>query len=294
MDGARMDLVTVGVHVELNTPQARVDGLDSSSWPATSLHLLSGDQTTYDVEAFRKRLALAFAADLRRFFVHGFADFKERINSVEALIGKDISLRVSEGTGPKTVIDGTYVGVNDSGHLQIRRKDGKDNNMDEYATIRSIKNDLMAIRGVAHPYLVSLRETDKYDFQSLLVDTFPSLKGMSEASMGGSWDGAWALPEVYSEIVSAIQGQWYDNVGTVYTIQGTHVHVSTFIGEVSTGCGPANAAVTLVEDDNGALWWMGRWSLNPEQAKLGARKGELRWAPSDLRMYKPMVWRWRA
>jgi len=120
--GLRLDKIMVGVGVNVNTPQAELDEIERPVWPATSLHAVTGDETIYDVEAFRNKLTFNFAAALRNFFVEGFGGFRERVNSLDVQVGKKVFFRVSS----ECVIEGTFMGVNDSGHILLRRDSGKD------------------------------------------------------------------------------------------------------------------------------------------------------------------------
>jgi len=115
--GPRLDAIIVGIGVNMNTPQVVLDTIERPVWPATSLRALAGDrdETTFDVEAFRSRLALKFAANLRRFFVDGFAAFRERVNASEVHIGRTVLFRVSQAE----TFEGTYLGVDENGHILL-------------------------------------------------------------------------------------------------------------------------------------------------------------------------------
>jgi len=159
-----------------------------------------------------------------------------------------------------------------------------DNDLSPEQTVAEIRDDMRS-RGVARPYLVSLRDIDAYDFLNLRNDVLPCLQ---QDKWGSGWDDAWALPQAYSQSLSSIQGSWTDK-DTSYLVHGLHVHLQTrrFDGEA------ANGAVVLTEDSAGKIWWLGRLSIDADAVKRARESGgELRWAPADISISQPMVWYW--
>lgn len=162
----------------------------------------------------------------------------------------------------------------------------QDNRLAQDATVKVIREDLIE-RGIARPYLVSARDLDQYDFQTLLKDAFPGIRRQLDSNavafVPGGWNDAWSLPVVYSPTVSGLQGRWRGHDGTRYTVQGLQVHVSTYCG-----C----AEVLLAEDAEGRVWWMSGWWINLEGVIQAQKTNELRWSPYNLH-HRPMIW-WSA
>lgn len=118
--GARLDVVILGVGININTPQEELDALERVVWPATSLKAVSDSASDFDVAALRHRFARNFAAELPAFFHRGFAAFRERVNGLEVLLGTRVLFRVHE----TNVVDGTFEGVDDTGCILITDKSG--------------------------------------------------------------------------------------------------------------------------------------------------------------------------
>ncbi|CAK0901009.1 unnamed protein product [Prorocentrum cordatum] len=121
--GARLDVAIIGVGINVNTPQEELDALERAVWPATSLKAVAGGVADFDVAALRQRFARNFATELPAFFRGGFAAFRERVNSLEALMGTSVRFRVHE----TNVVDGTFEGVDDTGCILIRDSSGTTN-----------------------------------------------------------------------------------------------------------------------------------------------------------------------
>jgi len=117
----RMEGIIAGIGVNINTPQVELDKIERPIWPATSLRAALSVEGEFDVAALRGKLALSFAGNLRKLFVEGFSTFRERINSLDIHTGKLVRLKVAEQT-----VKGTYLGVNESGHIMIKPADGSD------------------------------------------------------------------------------------------------------------------------------------------------------------------------
>uniref|UniRef100_A0A7S1WQN7 IRG-type G domain-containing protein n=1 Tax=Alexandrium catenella TaxID=2925 RepID=A0A7S1WQN7_ALECA len=161
-----------------------------------------------------------------------------------------------------------------------------DNGADEETSIREIRNDLRENHGVDKVFLVSLRHTGAHDFPRLLSAVFPRLGALRDGSSEvQGWDSAWTIPEVYSDIVSAIQGRWKDKQGTLYILQGLQVHVTDVAGGTSE-----SATATLSEAD-GHVYWLDRWSVGAEGVARSRRKGELHWTACEDKL-RDMVWKW--
>lgn len=110
LTGSRPDWIIVSVDVSLNVPECEHEQSKDS------LQAIAGDACLYDIEAFRKRLATTFAVALGKLFVNGFTTFVGRVNSVEAHVGDIISFSISG----KGAYEGTYLGINESGHALIK------------------------------------------------------------------------------------------------------------------------------------------------------------------------------
>lgn len=154
-----------------------------------------------------------------------------------------------------------------------------DNEASADMTVMQISDNLKRHTGVK-PYIVSLRHPDQYDFPDLLKDLLTSPEEDASA-----WEDSWVMPEVHSLAISAIQGCWKDRMGGVYFVHGLQVHVST-AGKNLHG------ATTLREDDEGNVWWVGRYSINEASISQAHKNGELRWFPADVKVNRPMIWWW--
>mmetsp|Transcript_99990 Transcript_99990/g.173489 ORF Transcript_99990/g.173489 Transcript_99990/m.173489 type:complete len:450 (+) Transcript_99990:49-1398(+) len=167
-----------------------------------------------------------------------------------------------------------------------------DNKMDEEATIRQIRDDMLEVHGAEHLYIVSSRDPEKYDMQSLLWDAFPGLRRQLNSNApiftpgqdSPAWGDAWALPEAHSPVLSAIQGHWQDmKADLMYIVEGDEVHI--------TDNKHQSAVVPLVEDGR-LVWFCDKWYIDMTAVVKARQTAELRWAPSDLKN-KPRVWCWK-
>jgi len=155
----------------------------------------------------------------------------------------------------------------------------QDNNRTEKQSLNEIRHDLMHNRNVRNPYLVSLRNTNVYDFPKLLTDIFPVLeaKDLEEES--------WALPVQYSFSVSGLQGRWSDHLGTVFLVQGLDVHITNFVG--------GSATSRFVEDDAGRVWYRSTWFTEEAGVKKAHRDGVIVWRPDALKGAAQPLVRWK-
>jgi len=162
----------------------------------------------------------------------------------------------------------------------------QDNGASPEKTVAEIVSDLRS-NGVVRPYVVSLRDTSSYDYPTLLTDLLPCLRpDRMGSSLGEGWDDAWAMPPVFSQVTSGIQGRWCDAQGTIYCVHGLQVHVQK--------TSESNGAVTLNEGVGGKVWWLGRLWIDADAVCLARNRGELRWASKwSASKLKPMVWYWR-
>ena len=172
-----------------------------------------------------------------------------------------------------------YVMVRTKADIDIWNN-GEDNGASEDDTLRDIRADLRR-NGAQNFYVVSLRDTRAHDFEKLKAHVFPFLQ---PNDLGSGWDEAWSLPHVPSATLSSIQGRWSDLQGGVYLVNGAEVHVTRPDGQA--------AAATLDEDAAGKVWWCGGWWIDMQSARKARATRELRWAPVDLTLGKPWVWRW--
>lgn len=166
----------------------------------------------------------------------------------------------------------------------------QDNGMDEHATLQQIRADMRQSHDVERAYLVSLRDLQAYDYQALVGDLFPAQKGKMDPFAPSfelnapAWNDTWAMPVAHSAVLTGLQGRWQDNYGVMYHIQGLEAHVT--LREGRTG------VVLLQEGTDGSVWWTGRWCVDAASIATALVKRELRWAPTDIRQDKPLVWWW--
>jgi small GTP-binding protein len=180
----------------------------------------------------------------------------------------------------------------------------EDNKLSGEKTVQSIRDDMLKVHGVEHPYLVSARSFDKYDMPALSRDAFPGLRKVLDANApvfepGSGWgdSSGWAVLDQHTETISGIQGHWEDysgghmHGGYTYIVDGSDVHVTAPDGL---------AAVVKLETDakvEDCVWWSGsgpeRWYIDRE-AERNARSHpfQLRWSLSAVRG-TPRVWVWR-
>mmetsp|Transcript_50086 Transcript_50086/g.126243 ORF Transcript_50086/g.126243 Transcript_50086/m.126243 type:complete len:458 (+) Transcript_50086:210-1583(+) len=164
----------------------------------------------------------------------------------------------------------------------------QDNRADEKTTLKSIRDDLLNNHGLASVFLVSSREPESYDMTHLVAELFPGMKRQMDSSAphfcpaAPAWNDAWAMPIMFSAVMTGLQGRWYDGYSAVYLVQGGQVHVTLSQGH--------RALVTLTEI-NGRVWWCNRWFVDEESVRKARCRGELRWSPvqpSD----ENLVWWW--
>merc|ERR1712216_823310 len=108
-----------GIGVNVNTPQEELDEIERPVWPATSLRALTG--VDEDIVELRRQLVWRFASELQTYFAGGFAIFRERVNSLEVLLGARVCFRVHKRQEPE---EGIFEGVSDDGLIQLRRAGG--------------------------------------------------------------------------------------------------------------------------------------------------------------------------
>lgn len=164
----------------------------------------------------------------------------------------------------------------------------EDNNVDQEATLRSIREDMKVTHGIKSPYLVSSREPEAFDMPKLMQDLFPGLKRTLDpdapAFVPGWSNQAWSLPDAYSETLSGIQGRWNDAYCTRYLIQGYSAHVTLREGQ--------SAVVTLRDGvTDGKVWWCDRWWIEKGSVARARKSAELRWHPANI-ADKPLIWWW--
>lgn len=159
-----------------------------------------------------------------------------------------------------------------------------DNGSSPAQTVAEIVEDLKNY-GVPQPFVVSLRDTNSYDFAALLSEVLPWLRPkLFGASLGEGWDDAWAMPSVLSQVSSSIQGQWCDIQGTTYYVQGLDVHVQRSSGR--------SGVVNLSESDDGKVWWLDRLSIDAGAISHSLYSSELHWKTKWIgSALKPMIWR---
>jgi len=119
--GMRLDAVILGIGVNINTPQADLAAIDRPVWPATSLHALFGGTREFDVKAVRDRMVGTFATELRSYFRGGFPAFRDRINSLDVLMGTQVRFRLHS----ENIIEAEFAGVDDDGLILLRLESGE-------------------------------------------------------------------------------------------------------------------------------------------------------------------------
>lgn len=135
------DWVFLGIEVDLNTPEEELE-VGSN----TSLRAASGSDVPYDVDNFQRGLISTFVAALWKLFVDGFSVFTERVNALDVDIGSSLQFCIFTEDGDQHLdMDGTYVGVNDSGHVLIKQlSDGQVNAYPRWAVV--IKRAVVSMR----------------------------------------------------------------------------------------------------------------------------------------------------
>mmetsp|Transcript_47267 Transcript_47267/g.119736 ORF Transcript_47267/g.119736 Transcript_47267/m.119736 type:complete len:454 (+) Transcript_47267:208-1569(+) len=164
----------------------------------------------------------------------------------------------------------------------------EDNGADQWTTIAQIREDLKSNHPAGTSYLVSSRDPEPFDMPVLVKELFPSMKLQLDADAPSfdptvpAWNGAWAMPVVFSATLQGMQGRWRDSYSANYLVQGNQVHVSLQQGQ--------RALVPLTEG-KGRVWWCNRWFVDEESVKTARRKAELRWAPTQAGD-QPLIWWW--
>lgn len=165
----------------------------------------------------------------------------------------------------------------------------EDNQIEEEATLESIRQELYRLHGVDRLYLVSSRDPDRYDMPALLADAFPGVRAHLEATSflftggKGEFGDSWSMPVIWSSTVAGVQGQWQDALeNLLYIVDGTDVHITRDDGQT--------AIIQLTEAD-GKVWLQDRWYIDLASVGKARESSELRWIPTDL-TDKPRVWRW--
>lgn len=157
-----------------------------------------------------------------------------------------------------------------------------DNNVDEGETLKIISEDIRSNSRVSRPYLVSLRDVTRYEFNAFVVDVFPGLASTRAQSMDGGWEDAWSLPQAAPRTLAAIQGRWRDPTCS-YHVHGNQCHI----------CREGVAAIVrLEEDEHGRVWWVSRWWISEDSVMHAKMSSQLRWSPLDVRLCQPLVWTW--
>ncbi|CAE7558912.1 IRGC [Symbiodinium pilosum] len=139
----------------------------------------------------------------------------------------------------------------------------EDNQIEEAATMESIRQELYRLHGVDRLYLVSSREPDRYDMPALLADAFPGVRARLEAT---------------SFLFTGQQIQ-----KRLYIVDGTDVHITRDDGQT--------AIIQLNEIDD-KVWFQDRWYIDlapsayevpyeREFRSVGKAReaSELRWIP---------------
>jgi len=169
----------------------------------------------------------------------------------------------------------------------------EDNGLSEATTLAKIRDEHRDQHGSEGLYLVSLRDTERYDFRALRCNAFPGLKNHLQAidflfpstaqgDCSGNWGDGWQMPELLPPAIAGIQGQWRDFAGTQYIIDGWEGHITCTNGET---------AIVELDENDGWMQWCGRWRTDLASVREAAKSSELRWAPMDLTL-RPLVWRW--
>lgn len=115
----RLEGIIVGIGINVNTSQEELDRIRRPVWPAASLLTLHGER--FDVPRLRRKLLGGFAMELQRFFAGGFAVFRERVNSLEVLMGTKVWFRAHESDE----FEGVFEGIQDDGLILLRLADGE-------------------------------------------------------------------------------------------------------------------------------------------------------------------------
>mmetsp|Transcript_85199 Transcript_85199/g.260418 ORF Transcript_85199/g.260418 Transcript_85199/m.260418 type:complete len:456 (-) Transcript_85199:195-1562(-) len=164
----------------------------------------------------------------------------------------------------------------------------EDNGADEKTTLQQIRDDLKTNHGVSSVYLVSSRDVEMYDMPALVKELFPGLKRQMDAlaptfcPSAPAWNEAWAMPVVFSSVLTGLQGRWYDAYHAVYLVQGTQAHVTLSQGQ---------RAIVPLTESQGKVWWCSRWFVSEDHVSKARRLAELRWSPT-LQGDQPLIWWW--
>ncbi|CAJ1350025.1 unnamed protein product, partial [Effrenium voratum] len=111
----RLEGIIVGIGINVNTTQEELDRIARPVWPAASV--LSLTKRRCEVPEVRRRLVGCFALHLQRFFAGGFAVFRDRVNSLDALLGTKVWFRAHESDEFECV----YEGIQEDGLILLRR-----------------------------------------------------------------------------------------------------------------------------------------------------------------------------
>jgi len=162
----------------------------------------------------------------------------------------------------------------------------EDNGANEQQTLAQITQDLHITCGVQRPFLVSLRDTNAHDFNQLRLEVFPCLATpVIICPFGPGWEDSWALPQVYSQMVSALQGRWSDPQGNLFYVHGMEVYIKIHTDAEAFGANLSETPENVV--------WLLHWWINAESVRRGRPCGEVRWSPVNLKPgVKPLVWKW--
>merc|ERR1719330_1751930 len=98
-----------------------------------------------------------------------------------------------------------------------------------------------------------------------------------------AWNEPWAMPVIFSAVLTGLQGRWLDNYGVYYLVHGCEVHVTLDQGR--------RFSLVRLEESKGCLWWCNRWYVNEKMVQQSRRKAQLRWAPSSPQD-PPLLWSW--
>lgn len=165
----------------------------------------------------------------------------------------------------------------------------EDNLKEGNVTLEEIREDLRRNHSSPHVYLVSSRDPEQFDMPQVVKDLFPgTTRAMDPYAQAfvptaPSWNQAWAMPVVFSAVVTGLQGRWLDDYGAVYLINGLQTHVSLEQG--------TKAALVPLVESQGCVVWVGRWFVNEDAVNLARRCGELQWIPSSPTDV-PLRWKW--
>lgn len=165
----------------------------------------------------------------------------------------------------------------------------EDNGKEENVTLHQIREDLRKKHSVSSAYLISSRDPDSYDMPMLVKDLFPGVTRALDPNAKAfvpsapSWNEPWAMPVIFSAVVTGLQGRWFDTFGATYLVHGCEVHVTLDQGR--------RFSLVQLGESKGCVWWCNRWYVNEKSVQKARRTAELCWAPAS-KHDPPLLWRW--